>query len=482
MLALAAMALPACGDGAEELAATELRIDGSPRARNLVLIVNDAMRRDRVGVYGGPAQTPHFDAFARDGLLFWRAYSASPWTKPSMVSLLTSLHPSQHGIVSHPRLREGADRTLERSTDVLADGFTTLPELLCDAGYATAAFVGNPWLRREFGFAQGFEEYDDSLAGWDVPGEVVTDRGLAWLETADRERPFFLYLHYMDSHRPYGRLRQADIEARLDELRADRRPLSEWAAQDIENSVMMEGGGSAATVGIAASVTLLEMAYDRGVEEFDRALGRFLASLDAGDLREETAVVVVSDHGEALHTRGWGNHGVGLYEDEVAIPLAARLPGVALRGDRVESPVGLVDLLPTLCGYLGVKLPAEVRPFGVDWLAPVAVAGRIEDRYLLIEGVMRSPANRAVRFGEHKAIWQPDASERDPLERGLFLVDEDPGETRNLLSADSSAAAIYRRLLEGATAASPRHEVPQTEDVTIDPEVVERLRALGYIK
>lgn len=486
MLAAFSVALAGCSaDPAPELAVPELRRGGDQLAENLILIVNDAMRRDRVGVYGGPALTPHFDEFAADNLLFWRAYSPSPWTKPSMVSLLTSLYPSQHGIVSHPKLRPDEGRSLERSTDVLGNGFTTLPELFHDAGFATAAFVGNPWLRREFGFAQGFDRYDDSLADWDVPGGVVTDKGLGWLEQVGSDKPFFLYLHYMNSHRPYGRLSESDIEDRLADLRADKRRLSSWAERDIENAVLFEGGGTAATAGVAASITLLEMAYDRGVEEFDLALGQFLAGFRRHEAYQRTAIVVVSDHGEALYARGWGNHGGALYEDEIAIPLAARLPGITSRGPRVESLVGLVDLLPTLCSYLGVGVPADAPIFGMDWLAPVGVAGSLRDRYLVIEGVMNLPGHRAIRFGDYKLLSQPHALPYDPVTRALFRVNRDPGELNNLLTSANEAQAagrLFDDLLGGGAMAVSEFSVPQAEEVLIDPEVVERLRALGYIK
>ena len=95
----------------------------------------------------GPARTPSFDAFARENLCFDRAYSPAPWTKPSMVTLFTSLYPSQHGVVSHPVLRSTHGLSLDRRTDLLSEGFTTLAEILQSAGFTTSAFVGNPWLR-----------------------------------------------------------------------------------------------------------------------------------------------------------------------------------------------------------------------------------------------------------------------------------------------------------------------------------------------
>ena len=178
-----ALLVGACsgGQGGERVCGG-LRFDGPRSDTSLVLIVNDAMRPDRLGAYGGPARTPAFDAFARTNLRFDRAYAQSPWTKPSVATLFTSLYPSQHGALLHSEVQH-ANRNGEPlsdpvlRTDVLSAEQTTLAEVLRDAGFRTAAFVGNPWLERRFGFEQGFELYDDSFATWDVPGERLLMEG-----------------------------------------------------------------------------------------------------------------------------------------------------------------------------------------------------------------------------------------------------------------------------------------------------------------
>ena len=192
-----------------ELACSEITLEQSPAHPGVVLIVNDTMRRDRVGIHGGAAATPHFDAFAREHLLFERAVTQSPWTKPSIASLFTSLYPSQHGVAADPATRDSTDVARDGAlveADVLSQDFVTLAEVLRGAGFRTAAFLSNPWLGSRFGFDQGFEIYDDSFASWGVSGRVVTREALAWLTDIGPDEPFFLYLHYIDSHRPYGRL------------------------------------------------------------------------------------------------------------------------------------------------------------------------------------------------------------------------------------------------------------------------------------
>ena len=480
-----------CGGGAGTLAPTgplaldglqwrELRADTS-----VILIVNDTMRRDRIGIYGGPARTPAFDAFARDNILFDAAYSQSPWTKPAMTTLFTSLYPSQHGVLSHPSIRERQGIEIKEADqwmDVMGDDYTTLAEVMSGAALRTAAFVGNPWLKKEFGYDQGFDHYDDTFASWEAPGTLVSRAGLDWLAGIDAGERFFLYLHYMDTHRPYGRLSRGEIEEQAPEVAASASRLAPEVRQQIADVVWLEDGTLASDAGFEPSIELLEMAYDRGVETFDAALGEFLDDFARHEAWDRTAIVVVSDHGEALYTRGWGNHGGGLYEDEVAIPLAARFPGITFEGERVASAVGLVDLFPTLCTYVGIEAPGTPL-FGRSWLQPAGDNGVIRDRYLVTEGVMFRPNNRTVRRGEYKAMWQPHVRS-DGKDRALFRIVADPWEANDLLIGGQleDAADIFNQLLQGGRGEVVPFEAPGMHYMPLDPELEERLRTLGYIR
>ena len=400
LAAWAASALPGCTSERSLAPAppcAELELRGAPLRRSVVLVVNDTMRRDRVGAYGGPARTPAFDRFAAEGLLFEHAYSQAPWTKPSVATLFTGLYPSQHGVLSHPA---GGGPAVE--SDALPRELTALAELLAAAGYETAAFVANPWLREELGFAQGFETWDDAAAANGAPGEPLVRAALGWLANRRDPRPFFLYLHTMDSHAPYPPIAEETLAARKTELAADDRPLREAAQVAIRNATRLEGGRSIAELGVPPSIALLGIAYDGGLAQFDAALAQLLAGLaerpDAGEL----AILVTSDHGEAFFEHGWASHGHGLFDDEIAVPLAAHLPG-ATGPARVGCPVGLVDVMATLCVYLGVDCPKD--DFGVSFL-PSPGAAR-EPRWIASEGVLRKPEHRSIRNGDVALLFEP---------------------------------------------------------------------------
>ncbi|HXV77948.1 MAG TPA: sulfatase [Candidatus Polarisedimenticolaceae bacterium] len=477
-----------CGEGhAPAPACPDLSWTGPRPGTSLVLVVNDTLRRDRVGIYGGPDQTPTFDAFARGGMLFERATSQAPWTSPAIASLFSGLYPSAHGVRSHPYLRATADgattASATRKVDVLGDDLTLLAELLDDAGYHTAAIVGNPWLERRFGFAQGFDFYDDSFADWDAPGRDVAGAALDWLAGVPDGEPYFLYVHTMDTHRPYPSVSREALHARRDELVDDRRPLDPAVRQSIADLVFLEGAGKAVRAGLTPSLSLIELAYDAGVRAFDDSLSVLLEGM-AGEAEDETALIVLSDHGEALFSRGWGNHGHGLYEDEVAIPMAARLPGVRAERDRVGCPTGLVDVLPTVCSYLDLDCPDDLG--GESFLAPRKQVGSLADRRLLVEGVMHKPQNRAVRDRRYKLLLQPQPDLSGTTD-ALFDTSIDPGETTNLLEPGSLTPrhAEVRAELERAAREMLSRSAPASNDdetVPLDAATERRLRSLGYIR
>lgn len=474
----ALLAAVACGPDAAvrgEPACHALRWDGASRRIPVVLIVNDTMRRDRTGAYGGPADTPAFDRFAREHLLFAQAYTQAPWTRPSIATLFTSLYPSQHGMTAHPS--EG-----KQLLTALSEDHHTLAEAFRDAGYRTAAFVANPWMNPRLGFAQGFDHYEDA-EHWRSRGSQLSRRALRWLSEVPEGEPFFLYLHYLDSHRPYPQLSLDEIRDHAEEIRADDRELSERAAWEIQRVVRVGAQDSLAAGLAERKLVLLEMAYDKGVERFDAALGLLIEGLARSWAGERAAVIVTSDHGEALFARGYGNHGLGLYDDEAAVPLAARLPGVEADEHPIRCLVGLIDLMPTLCHYLALPCPGPL--FGRSLLPGADVPGREGRRFVVTEGVAGRPGHRSVRNASFKLLWQPlgapDAGRGSPY--SLYDMAADPGERDDLLARDAPGARARAEALQAALHdAVPPLAPPPGRPVELDVELRERLRALGYLE
>jgi arylsulfatase A-like enzyme len=482
-LALVLVSLgPGCGRSQDPTRAAQLtpcvalEADAPARPRDVVFILSDTLRRDRLGAYGGPARTPHFDRFAAQGLLFTAAVAPAPWTKPSVASLFTGLRPAAHGVVSHPELREREHRI---ESDVLAPEHVTLAEGLAAAGYRTAAFVSNPWLGRELGFAQGFELYDHSLAGNATPGERVSEAGLRWLRERPRDgRPYFLYLHYMDAHAPYHRVGDEALERARAQLASDDRPLGAHARRRISELALDAEGRPLVLRGLEPNLALMELVYDQGVEHFDRALGAFLEGFAALEGSSDAAIWVTADHGEALYARGFRGHGHALFEGEIGIPLAARLPDVTTRG-AISCPVGLRDLRRSICDHVGAACPGGrgVSIFSAGFADP--------ERVLVAEAVLGRPNNRAARDGRYKLVAEPDgrrAGSPLPGDHALYDLAQDPSERRNLLVEEASYAALssFERLRRALGAPVP--PLPSAPRVRLDDATRERLEALGYLE
>lgn len=492
VLALAPLLLAGCGgaessrgDGARGVPpCTELRLPRIPNGASVVLIVNDTMRRDRVGAYGGPAATPNFDRFAREHLLFTEAIAPAPWTKPSVASLFTSLYPSQHGVASDPRARAGTKFAVTLPVDILAEDFVTMAEILRQSGLRTAAFVGNPWLQERHGFAQGFETYVDQFGGWKASGADIVQAALDWLATLAPGESFFLYVHTIDSHRPYGRLTPDEAERLPPPAPEDAALLGEDGTHLVHSVLKRTDGEPLVPPDQPASRAAVARAYDSGLADFDRALGTLLDGLRAHEAWERTAVFVTSDHGEALFTRGYGNHGGGLFDDELAIPLAARLPGTEPSTGQLACPVSLVDLVPSLCAYLGLEPPPSTA--GWSFLAAPSPAPRAERRYLVSEGTMVDPRHRAIRDRNYKLVFEPSprrAGGPSARHYALFDLVRDPGELSDLLggSPSSDVDELFQELLAALPQSVPAFTAPTKAFAPLDEEQLEGLRALGYV-
>jgi arylsulfatase A-like enzyme/Flp pilus assembly protein TadD len=276
---------------------------------NLLVITLDTTRADRLGCYGyTTARTPALDSLAAAGVLCEQAYTVAPITLPAHASLFTGLYPPETGVRTNGRGR-------------LGDSVETLAQQLARNGFDTAAFIAAFVLDKKFGLDRGFKTYDDEFAPDDPDtsmflrrrsGDTVVDAALAWLKRK-RSRPFFCWVHLYDPHLPYV----SHPEIPDDDFRT--RP------------------------------------YEAEITYADRQVGRLLDFLRRQRLDEQTLVVVAGDHGEGLGDHGEASHSWMLYDSTLRVPLIWRWPGQLPAGRRVQSPVSLVDVYPTILDELGIR-------------------------------------------------------------------------------------------------------------------------------
>lgn len=421
----------------EEHIAGEINLGGLARgvdrgALNLVVVTLDTTRADRIGSYGDPraAETPAFDRLAREGTLFERAMTSAPLTLPAHATMFTAQFPPAHGV-------------RDNGGFFLSPDATTLAEHLRSSGMRTGAFVGAFVLDSKWGLDQGFERYADdfdltkvrgmSLASVQRPANEVVDLALLWLDTVKQER-FFAWLHFYDPHTPYV-------------------PPEPFASRYAGRP------------------------YDGEIAFTDAQLGRVVDFLETRGLLERTIIAVLADHGESLGEHGEGTHGFFIYESATRMPFVIRAPFERTQARRVADPVRTVDLTPTLLDLLGLSaLPAPVS--GTS-LAPLMTGDRLE---LNLDGYAEamyplhhygwSPL-RALRAGRFKLIDAPRPE--------LYDLEQDPSETQNLFQERAALGQRMQTELRALEAQLSASATAEAAPVDVDPEIRERLAALGYV-
>jgi len=468
------LSLPlALGGGRDPGPAPAAARTGEGRGPDILLVVVDTLRADAAGFSRaeGAAATPVLDALAAEGTVFETCRAPSSWTKPSTASLLTGLHPTEHGALGFE--------------SVLPGEASTLAEILRAAGWRTAAFSDNPFVSAEYGFAQGFDSFrgrsPSTLArgtlllhaagqvrlrlaggaaysfgpGVDLGADRVLGGALEFLLAPD-PRPAFAYVHLIEPHYPYappppfdGGRRRVDPPHSSGIL-----PFDSFPALPPEDVEVMRAN------------------YRGEASAADAALGRALGALRRERRLAGMLVAVTSDHGEEFHEHGGWTHGQSLYEELVRVPLVVRAPdGGPGRGRRTAVPASLVDLAPTLLDLAGVATGAR---FSGRSLRPPMEGGTLAPAPHFAELEAGPVGARAVFLGSDCLIraWKggSEAVSFHDLAR-------DPGQRAN--PAGGEEAARLRALLDAAFKSMEEGALPR-ESRAFDEETRRALEAIGY--
>ena len=400
----------------------------APSKPNVILITIDTVRADHLGCYGyKEIQTPTIDGLARDGIVFDRAISQVPLTWPSHAAILTGTYPFQNGVQDF-------------TGQPLAPQIRSVAQAFQQGGYATGAVVSAFVLDRSWGLARGFDFYDDAFsaetfAKKDIglvdrrAGESVT-HALRWLEKTPR-RPFFLWLHLYDPHNPYD-------------------PPEPYGSQYRGHL------------------------YDGEIAYADHELGRLVAWLKRNQLYDRTLIAFLSDHGESLGEHGEAEHGFFIYNSTVHIPLVVKMPaGSAFRPGRIGRPVETTSVAPALLGAAGVKDAIEKQfaspgLFGKDSDQPDAA---YSETFYPFSSFGWSPL-RSLETSRYHYIDAPEPE--------LYDLSADAEEKDNLAKQQSATVAVLKEKLQKRSAIKAQAAGGGASS-GLDPEALEKLRALGYV-
>lgn len=426
--------LPGC-ERSEDRGGVGARVDrsGGPNL-NIILVSVDTTRADHLGCYGQQSiNTPNIDQLASEGTRFAQCISSSPLTLPSHATMLTGSYQFVHGVRDNGSFQ-------------LADENTTLAELLRPAGYLTLAEVASDVLDARYGLNQGFDHYGDvASAGLEGPAlqqrqsaeilerkaDEMTRRAVELLSD-NKDRPFFLFLHYYDPHQRYE-------------------------APEPFASRYADG-------------------YKAEIAFVDHAFGKLIAAIRTLGLADRTLVVFTSDHGEGLGEHGEDTHSYFLYDTTQHVPLILWSPGRVPAGQVVEAQVRLVDLTPTVLAYVGLSATRQMQ--GVSLRPLLSQPDRDDhlpcyaDTFTTKFALGYSPL-RFLRVDGWKYIHAPKPE--------LYHVATDPRELSNLVDREPDRVVTMRERLRALIADAPPPPGSRAAAHPITDDERERLQQLGYV-
>ena len=435
---------------------------GEAKGPNIVYIVIDTLRYDSLGCYGYQRDTsPGIDRLAGEGVLFKRAYSSAPWTKPSVASLFSGLSPNVHRAVN--------------ARGAIPEAVPLTAEILKNDGYRTFFFSGkNNFIGKRFHFHQGFDHYTNAS----LKARKLTDRVLSVLEEnreENRDSRFFAYVHYMDVHLPYGS-----------------NEFNFFFTPEKKDSPFVPGGfkhkfvkrKTAAGKLSGEDKAYIKAMYDGQVRYVDKHIERIVSWLKEKGIFDNTLVVVTADHGEEFWDHGNFEHGHTLYDELIHVPLL--FAGNGLSHEVVDRPVRLIDLLPTVLKMAGIK-SGGYRLEGIELfdksndrkpVPPIFAMNTLygPEKYGLIRGSRKLIVNTTDMYpGKDEVIGY---SSGDPVE--FYDLSADPGETENLADTeieDETFAGLQRMLTEFIE----KEPTFKSKQVKLDKKTRDELKTLGYL-
>ncbi len=456
---------------------------------DVVILLVDTLRADFTSLVDREDErdpTPFLRELSEDAVVFEHAYSAGPWTLPSVASLVTGLHVAAHGIVDH-------DDRLRSSTPTLAAG-------LAANGFQTGAHYKNPFAGPLAGLDRGY------ASSVHCPNQPGAEQIREWISELEPGLPMFLYVHTTEPHDPQRLPALSGPDASSESVELCRwydrqmkffRAIARQSYQDNWSGPPVDFAEEQQKfldrlIDRQADIYSL---YELSVNEADRRLRSIVDAIRERGRWDQTLLVVVADHGDEFGEHGAWQHDHSLYEEMVHVPMLIRFPDGQFGGTRIKEASSIVDIAPTVIGYLGISGPSlqgldELE--GRDWFKDLT-AGDAEQvltrvvstrlntsKRLHVALKARGDRNLALRSGPWKAIWNQDLGTLE-----LFNIQADPGERSDVatdhpdLTARLSEVAKRRWNELRAVAARSTEEGAGLQGIS--PQELQSLKVLGYV-
>ncbi len=472
---------------------------------NVLWIVLDTVRADRMSVYGYDKETtPFLERWGRRATVFDRAISDGMWTVPAHSSMFTGLSLRQHG-VDHEHLW-------------LDDSFTTVAEVLSKHGYRTVSFSGNPFIAAHTNLVQGFGAYHvayhlrhltrfsleflgeklgitppfawiDRDLGAAMSNQMIAD----WLDShAGRETPVFMFVNYMEAHLPYlapRAYRRMFMTPEQVERSYDLRQRAHGnIVSTLDTRFNIDGPGFLP----GSDREVLKRQYEACLRYLDDRVAELISMFEQRGLLDNTLVVIASDHGEHLDTHGMWSHRFLAYNDLVHVPIILRYPGQQ-QPVRVSTPVQLSDLYPTvLHAVLGADAP-DPGSGARDLFEVIAQNGEPRIVISAYGGPSKEGRDRVLKRNDPNVThrMRPQIAAQDRRfkyissydgTRELYDLVADPEELKNLVGVIPAEAKRLASYINHWLERVPLYQAPSVDERReTDPAIRDALRGLGYV-
>jgi arylsulfatase A-like enzyme len=433
------------------------------RSPNVILISLDTLRADHLGVYGYERPTsPFLDSLAEEGALFENVYAQSSWTLPSHLSMLFSLNSASHQVYFN-------DQKIDRSLPSLAS-------FLRNQGYVTLGFTGGGYVSSIYGFAKGFDWYDEPVGGRKAPlgqdeAERLYEFTSDWLAN-NRDKPFFLFLHTFQIHGPYACPEPWNTMF-----------LEEGAAWDqIALRRFLDQNGEDYAFSPAERSNIVGL-YDGEIRYTDDMLLKPLAQrLKELGIYDNTMIIVTSDHGEEFNDHGGWLHGRTVYDELIRVPLLIKFPRSSYRGQRIPAKTRLIDILPTVLESLQIPYDRDA----VEGRSLIEFLGgrESEDRIFISDLAHKNvpePCPALIASNKNGLKFIIEKSKEGIKTVETFDLSRDPNEKNDIsVRAQKLREEVVRFLDEYYLERSKL--VRSQERIRMDKELEEKLKALGYLR
>lgn len=429
------------------------------RPKNFILISMDTVRADHLSTYGyNRNTTPRIDKYASRGVVFEHCTSSSSWTVPAHHTIFTSMEPATHGCVYYPK-----PGRLNREFDTMAKIFTR-------HGFRTAAFTGGGYVGKRMGFDVGFEHFE-SLG---VRFERNMDATLEWLD-ANNDKPFFLFMHGFNAHRPY----------------VPPPPYKYLFAGDYQGNYDIKQFAPGKPKPEPDDLAYVVSQYDGEIAFIDAMMGDFFLMLRERNLLADTLVILTSDHGDEFYEHGRCDHIHTLYDELTAVPWIMFGPGIPAK--RVRDHVGTIDILPTVLSMFGIEESIAFQ--GADRSSLIFEDHGPRDAAIYsFTGKSGRPKHlSSVRTSRWKLVTDLPAGGPNPAcprckqqqpeggDVALYDLQADPTEQRDVSEENADVVAYLKNKLEERIAKCRALRLTTESPPPAGEEYLETLRTLGYI-